>query len=158
MDAGSVDVDLAPVVAVAIGNEDRVAVVGRVIPVAFDLATRQDSPALQEPTMFRRNDRGEPYAIAIWSHRHLLDKPELRVVVREPHVANRTGNQNGKEPLVTLTNLPLPVGEIQASNVPSRSERNAVRLPSGEIAASISSPEKSVSRCTTTPSSGFVQK
>lgn len=64
----------------------------------------------------------------------------------------------GKRPFVALTNLPMPVGEIQTSNGPSRSDTNGVTLPSGEIAASISSPAKSVRRCTTTPSSGFVQK
>ena len=156
MDAGSVDVDLAPVVAIPIGNEDRVAVVGRVVHQARSIGRPGGmQAALQEPPMFRRNDRREPRAEAIRSHRHLLEKPELRVVVREPDVTNRTEIEVGKASLGHVDESAAARWRDPGVEPPSRSERNAVKLPSGEIAASISSPAKSVSRCTTTPSSGF---
>ena len=57
-----------------------------------------------------------------------------------------------------LTISPLPIWLTQTSDGPSRSERKVTNFPSGEIAASVSSPGKSVTRSTVAPSSGFRQK
>ena len=49
-------------------------------------------------------------------------------------------------PRVRLTNWPVPICVTQTSICPSRSERNATKLPSLEIAAACSVPLKSVKR------------
>ena len=64
----------------------------------------------------------------------------------------------GNRPLVMLTNSPLPIWLSQASKFPSRLDRKTMSLPSGETAASNSSPWKSVSRSVLAPASGFRQK
>src|ERR1035437_3531710 len=58
-------------------------------------------------------------------------------------------------PWVRLTALPVPTWLTQMSKGPLRLERNATNLPSGEMAASRSTPSKSVSRVNFALASGF---
>lgn len=58
-------------------------------------------------------------------------------------------------PCVRLVKRPVPTWLNQRSNGPSRSERNVTNLPSGEMAASVSSPGKSVTRVKRPLASGF---
>ena len=91
--------------------------------------------------------------------RHSPEQTRRRALL--PEKANfriGAGSRSRNPPFVMFTNSPLPIGLTHTSKRPSRSETNDMNLPSGEIAASTSSPSKSVTRSILASASGLRQK
>ena len=82
-----------------------------------------------------------------------------RTQISEPSPENPmlhvTSSRSLSLPCVRFWNRPVPTCPANRLNEPSRSERKATNLPSGEMSAANSDPSKSVTRVKTALASGF---